>query len=89
MTSTAPARTGLHRVPVPDGVAPSGVAAAVRRLAHRPRLVAFGGSWSWGALIATEPVLTAPDGADPFAVLDGEDRQRQRVNDEIEHVRIR
>ncbi|MEU4372879.1 chorismate-binding protein [Pseudonocardia alni] len=74
MTSTAPARTGLHRVPVPDGVAPSGVAAAVRRLAHRPWLVAFGGSWSWGALVATEPVLTAPDGADPFAVLDAPPR---------------
>lgn len=74
MTSTAPARTGLHRVPIPVDVAPSGVAAAVRRLAHRPRLVAFGGSWSWGALVATDPVLTAPAGADPFAVLDAPPR---------------
>ncbi|WP_224387727.1 chorismate-binding protein [Pseudonocardia sp. ICBG1293] len=74
MTSTAPARTGLHRVPIPADVAPSGIAAAVRRLAHRPRLVAFGGSWSWGSLVATDPVFTAPDGADPFTVLDAPPR---------------
>ncbi|MEJ8279641.1 chorismate-binding protein [Pseudonocardia spirodelae] len=69
MTSTAPARTGLHRVPLPAVAAPPGVGEVVRRLAHRARLVAFGGSWEWGALVATDPVATAPAGADPFAVL--------------------
>ncbi|GAA1387851.1 hypothetical protein GCM10009613_24310 [Pseudonocardia kongjuensis] len=62
----APARTRLHARPLP---VTAGVAELVRRLAHRERMVAFAGGWAWGTLVACDPALVAPPGADPFAVL--------------------
>lgn len=57
-------------VPGGETDAPPGAAGEiVRRLAHRDRVAAFAGDWSWGAVVACDPVLVAPPGADPFTLL--------------------
>ncbi|MBP2365242.1 chorismate-binding protein [Pseudonocardia parietis] len=75
MTSTASStRPRLHAMPLDPGPPPGGPIGGapgelVRRLTHRDRVAAFAGGWAWGAVVTCDPVLVAPAGADPFAVL--------------------